>query len=196
MATDQKRTDVEAFNLRAETYEDSHKQSIIFDRVQKAVLELAKDAKPQTILDVGCGTGRLLRKTQTFWPNAQLIGVDPAEAMITQAMRLFPKGKFYVAMAESLPLPDQSVDVVFSTLSYHHWADQDKGVNQIARILRSGGKFILADIVMPMGLTWIFRHAKRNSKKKIRETFSMAGLKVTLQQRRLSLVVITAGEKQ
>lgn len=85
METGEKKADVQDFNRRAATYEDSPRQDIIFDRVQRAVLELAQNEdEPKTVLDVGCGTGRLLRKTQEKWPNARLIGVDPAEGMITK----------------------------------------------------------------------------------------------------------------
>jgi ubiquinone/menaquinone biosynthesis C-methylase UbiE len=195
MAESHRDRDVEHFNRWAATYEDSRKQGIFFDRIQRAVLELAQNNSPKTILDVGCGTGRLLRKAKEQWPDVQVFGVDPAEAMITQATRLLPSGKFYVAMAESLPLPDQSVDLAFSTMSYHHWANQDRAVKEIARVLRPNGRFLLADIVMPRGLSFIFRHTKMNNRKRIRETFEAAGLTVQVQQRRLAMIVITVGKK-
>jgi ubiquinone/menaquinone biosynthesis C-methylase UbiE len=191
----EQKPEIREFNLRAASYENSRKQSIIFDRVQKAVLELTEKDEPKAILDIGCGTGRLLRKAQQRWPEAEIIGVDPAENMIEQAKQLFPQGKFYVAMAESLPLPDKSVDIAFSTLSYHHWLNQDQAVAEINRVLRSDGKFLLADIVMPRGLSFILRHTKRNNKKRIQQTFAKAGLNVELQQRRLLLVVITVRKK-
>jgi ubiquinone/menaquinone biosynthesis C-methylase UbiE len=148
METNQKKADVQDFNRRSTTYENSRRQSVVFDRVQKTVLDLAKNGeKPESILDVGCGTGRLLRKSKEHWPNARLIGVDPAEGMIQQATQLLSEAEFHVAVAESLPLPDASVDLVFSTLSFHHWNDQAKGVSEIARVLRSQGRFLLADII-------------------------------------------------
>ena len=90
-------------------------------------LKLAKTPNPQVILDVGCGTGRLLRKAKQQWPDAHLVGVDAAEKMIQQATELFPEAEFHVAMAEALPLPDASVDLAFSTMSFHHWANQAQG---------------------------------------------------------------------
>ena len=118
--SEQQNADVQEFNRRATTYENSTRQRFFFNRVQKAVLSLvAADAKPQAILDVGCGTGRLLRELRARWPNAKLVGVDPAEGMIAQAKQRLPEAEFYVSMAESLPLPEASVDFVFSTLSFH-----------------------------------------------------------------------------
>ena len=183
------------FNLRAATYETSLKQKIFFDRVQREVLKLADNQTPTSILDIGCGTGRLLRKSQVRWPNAQLAGIDPAEAMIEQAKQLFPQGRFYIAMTESIPLPNASIDLAFSTMSFHHWSNQKTAINEISRILRPGGKFILADIVHPRGLSSIFRHYKRNDSKRIRETFSQAGILVEVQKRKLMLVLITVGQK-
>ena len=195
-----KEADVQEFNRRAATYEASRRQSYIFDRVQRKVLNLAKtQSSPDAILDVGCATGRLLRKAEEQWSNARLIGVDAAEKMVEQAKHLFPKAEFHFAMAESLPLPDSSVDLAFSTLSFHHWIDQAKGVSEVARVLRPQGRFLLADIVMPLWLSLFNSHFKRNNPKKIREMFAEARLAVELQQRQWRwsrLLVVTVGKKQ
>jgi ubiquinone/menaquinone biosynthesis C-methylase UbiE len=101
-------------------------------------------------------------------------------------------------MAESLPLPDASIDLAFSTLSFHHWTDQAKGVSEVARVLRPQGRFLLADIVWPFVLSFFTRHFKRNNPKKMREMLVEAGLNVELQQRpwRWSrFLVVTVGRK-
>ena len=199
MEPNRKDAEVQEFNRRATTYETSREQGYLFDRVQRIVLNLAKTQRsPEAILDVGCGTGRLLRKAKEEWPHARLIGVDAAEKMIEQAKQLFPQAEFHFAMAESLPLPDASIDLTFSTLSFHHWTDQTKGVCEVARVLRSQGRFVLADIVPPFGLSFFTRHFKRNNPEKMRETFAEAGLNVELQQRpwRWSrFLVVTVGRK-
>ena len=112
-----------------------------------------KGYTPDTVLDVGCGTGRLLRKAKARWPNAQFIGVDPATGMIENARRLMPDAKFYVSQAESLPLPDASVNLVFSTASFHHWQDKEKGLREIKRVLQVGGLLFLADFWPALGLS-------------------------------------------
>jgi len=121
-------------------------------------LQLAKiQSNAKVILDVGCGTGRLLRKAKNQWPSTRLIGVDAAEKMITQATRLFPEAEFHVAMAEALPLPDASIDLAFSTLSFHHWTNQAKGISEISRVLRSQIMFLLVDITIPRWLSFLLR---------------------------------------
>jgi ubiquinone/menaquinone biosynthesis C-methylase UbiE len=194
-----KEADIQEFDRRAATYETSREQSYIFDRVQRIVLDLAKtQSRADAILDVGCGTGRLLRKAKEKWPNARLIGVDAAEKMIEQAKQLFPEAEFHFAMAESLPLPDASVDLAFSTLSFHHWINQTKGVSEVARVLRPQGRFLLADVAPPFGLSFLTRHFKRNNPRRTREMFVEAGLNVERQQRPLRwsrFLVVTVGRK-
>src|SRR5208283_1264690 len=199
MAIIQKKVDVQDFDRRSATYENSRRQGYIFDRVQRIVLDLAKNGKkPESFLDVGCGTGRLLRNAKEHWPDARLIGIDPAEGMIQQATQLLSDAEFHIATAEALPLPDASIDLVFSTMSFHHWNNQAKGVSEIARVLRSQGRFLLADIMMPPGLSLIFRHFKRNNAAKTRAMFAQAGLNVGFQQRQWRwsrILVVTGGKK-
>jgi ubiquinone/menaquinone biosynthesis C-methylase UbiE len=171
-------------SLASATYENSWMQRWLFDRVHKAVLQLAAqalDVEPSVVLDVGCGTGRLLRVVGTYWPDAQLIGVDPAEGMVAVARRLNPDATFHVGMAEALPLPDYSIDLAFSTLSFHHWQDHAAGICEIARVLRPGGYFILADLLVPRWIAWLIHHATHLSWERQRELFSAAGLKVEAQ---------------
>jgi ubiquinone/menaquinone biosynthesis C-methylase UbiE len=200
MGTNRENADVEHFNKRAASYENASSQGYFFDRVQRRVLSLARgQTSPEVIVDVGCGTGRLLRKVKQQYPNARLVGVDAAEKMIQQAAMLLPEGEFHVAMAEALPLPDTSVDLAFSTLSFHHWADQAKGISEIARVLRPQGRFLLADIVIPRWLSLFVRHFRYNSPARVREMFAQAGLTVELQQqpwRWSRVLLIITGRKR
>jgi len=140
--------------------------------------------------------GRLLRKVRERWPTARLIGVDAAADMIEKARQLMPYATFYVNEAESLSLPDASVDLVFSTASFHHWQDKERAVCEIKRVLRLGGRFFLADIWPPLGLSRFSRHFQSNNPARIRVTFADAGLHVKNQRRRLRLwLFITVGER-
>jgi ubiquinone/menaquinone biosynthesis C-methylase UbiE len=77
--------DVERFEGWSSTYEHSWVQRY-FDQVHTFVLETVvaevPGLDPEVVLDVGCGTGRLLRRAANLWPEAQLVGVDPASGMI------------------------------------------------------------------------------------------------------------------
>ena len=112
--------DVARFDRWAATYDESILQRWYFGPVHARMLDLlmqeGPEKPPRYIVDVGCGTGRLLRAFSVRWPEAQLIGVDPAGQMVSQAVRLCPKATFKVASAESLPLPDESADIVLSSV--------------------------------------------------------------------------------
>jgi len=141
--------DIERFERWAATYDKSPMQRWLLRPVHAKMLDLIGRARPDDppsrILDIGCGTGRLLKAASVRWPDAELSGVDPAEGMIAEAKRLNPGGEFKVASAELLPFADEAADLVLSSLSFHHWIDQERGQQEIARVLRPGGWFCLAD---------------------------------------------------
>lgn len=175
--------DVQHFERWSHRYERSWMQSRLFTRVHSAVLELAAPLTPPAcVLDVGCGTGRLLRAATARWPDAQPIGVDPAQGMVDRAMQLTPGATIERGLAESLPLPDASVDLVFSTISFHHWHDKAAGVREIARVLRPGGHFILADFAPPR-LLWRLSLQRGALPAAIRRhVFTAAGLRIEREQ--------------
>ncbi len=184
MTTKHREKDVERFDQWASTYENSWLQRAFFDRAHQATLTLAAGIvhQPVSVLDVGCGTGKLLRRANTYWPEAQLIGVDPASGMIEMAKRLTPNATFFTGMAEALPLQDASVDLALSTSSFHHWQDQAVGIREITRVLRPGGYFILVDASFPDWLVRVFRLMRFHSPAQLRTLFIQAGLHVQTQQ--------------
>jgi ubiquinone/menaquinone biosynthesis C-methylase UbiE len=184
MTTKHHENDIERFDQWASTYENSWLQRAFFDRAHQATLALAAGFvhQPMSVLDVGCGTGKLLRRAHTYWPEAQLIGVDPANGMIEMAKRLTPNATFSTGMAEALPLQDASVELALSTSSFHHWQDQAAGLREIARVLRPGGYFILVDASFPDWLVRVFRVKRFHSPAQLQTLFIQAGLHVQTQQ--------------
>ena len=197
MATNDSKKDIENFNRWSRTYDDSWIQRYA-DRVHAEMLNVVTNeiAAPNTILDVGCGTGRLLRKALALYPSAQLFGIDPAEGMVEIARGQVPSATIYLAAAESLPLADSSVDVVLSSISFHHWSDQLAALREISRVLRSGGCFCLADISMPLWLAKLLRHSKVKSSAAMSQFFDEAGLPVKVQHRTFThFILLTLGIK-
>ena len=180
--------DVERFNRWAATYDQHRLQRIVFEPMQATVLEVAaaEVPKPRAILDVGCGTGRLLRTAQLRFEGAALFGVDAADEMVKQAQASSQSIDFQQATAEQLPFPDQQFDLAFSTMTFHHWSDQRKGVAEIARVMRPGGRWLLADF-MPTGFMRWFRRLFRMHQFPVREELdamlSEAGLAVVGQRK-------------
>jgi ubiquinone/menaquinone biosynthesis C-methylase UbiE len=143
--------DVDRFNRWAGTYDRHWMQRLLFDPIQRTVLQQAAGQveRPGAILDVGCGTGRLLKSAQARFPGAKLAGVDAAIEMVKQARGSDPSGaiQFQQATAEHLPFPDASFDLVFSTMTFHHWQDQAQGAREVARVLAPGGGWLVAEFV-------------------------------------------------
>jgi ubiquinone/menaquinone biosynthesis C-methylase UbiE len=189
--------DVEIFDRWGSTYERSWMQRRLFDPVHTAVLrQAASRFKPTSVLDIGCGSGRLLRKAHDYWPEAQLSGVDPAQGMLDVARQLTPEARFYEGSGEAVPLENAAVDLALCTISFHHWHDQATGVREVARVLRPGGYFLLADFTLPTWLAWLFRSSRFHSTAQMRALFEQASLEVQAQPATLArLVRITIGRK-
>jgi ubiquinone/menaquinone biosynthesis C-methylase UbiE len=184
--------DVERFSRWAPKYDRHYLQRLVFEPVQKAVLELAAQEvpRPAAILDVGCGTGRLLCTAAGQFPGARLEGVDAAEGMIEQAKASAGEGSridFQLATAEKLPFADSQFDLVFSTMTFHHWADQRQGIAEISRVMTPSGRWILAEIVVS-GVLRYFRRLLRlkqfPERTGLDAMLSAAGLRV-LDERRV-----------
>jgi ubiquinone/menaquinone biosynthesis C-methylase UbiE len=104
---------------------------------------------PRRILDVGCGTGSLLRQLAARVPTAtRLVGVDAAPSMISvaEAAATDARVRFSAGTAEHLPHPDAGFDLVVTTTSFDHWANQQAGLGECARVLKPGGRLVLADL--------------------------------------------------
>src|SRR3954471_5512624 len=181
--------DVEQFDRWALRYERSKWQWLHFGRVHGRAFALAaRFGSPGTILDVGCGTGRLLRAAHEVWPAARLLGVDPSEGMVRAGRALTP-AELIVAGAEEIPLADHSVDLAFSTIAFHHWSDPERGLREVARVLRPGGGFVVID---NLGPNWVAPYLKDRPYLNADERAALwarSGLRV-LEQRRIVLLPV------
>ena len=142
--------DVQAFDERAPRYETGWRGKLHQDIVERtAAIALGCAPGARRVLDVGCGTGQLLRILAGGLPcDAVLEGIDPAPAMVEAAKSLAspsPPIRVQVGVAEHLPFSDAVFELVVSTTSFDHWEDQCAGLRECARVLAPGGCFILAD---------------------------------------------------
>ena len=141
---------VQAFHDRADGYEAGWLGRMHHDiAARTADLALAAGDAPRRVLDVGCGTGLLLRLLAGRLPGAEeLVGIDAASGMIDVAESKAddPRLGFSVGLAEHLPYPEQSFDLVVSTTSFDHWEDQIVGLRECARVLAPSGHLVLTDL--------------------------------------------------
>ncbi len=131
-------------------FDDSALQGLLFEPTHAAVLRTLDEQLPHAmwLLDVGCGTGRLLKAAAGRYPF--VVGVDPSVEMLAVARhRCRSTGAFLVcAVAEQLPFASRSFDVITSTLSLRHWADPTGGLAELARVLSTSGLLVIAEAQM------------------------------------------------
>ncbi len=98
---------------------------------------------PESVLDLGCGTGHGAAALAARWPLARVAAIDAAPCMLDQARRLSTDARieWLLAEAEAIPLPDASVDLVFSNLMLPWCEDIDAVFAEVARILKPRGLF-------------------------------------------------------
>jgi ubiquinone/menaquinone biosynthesis C-methylase UbiE len=126
----------------------------LFRSLHRRVAEDVALAAPPgaTVLDAGCGSGRLAAELARRRPDLRVRGVDLEPGMVEVATRraerehLGDRVVFTVADLADLPLPDDSVDLVVSTASMHHWADVGAVVASLGRVLRPDGRIWIYDV--------------------------------------------------
>jgi SAM-dependent methyltransferase len=98
------------------------------------------------VLDVGCGTGELLRRLRAKYPDAVLAGLDPVAEMLTVAgEKLSGKEDLRIGYADSLPWTSASFDLVVSCNMFHYISHPIDALREMARVLRPGGTIVLTD---------------------------------------------------
>lgn len=126
----------------------------VFRGMYRRVAEDVAVAAPTgaTVLDAGCGSGRLAAQIAGQRPDLRVHGVDLERGMVDVATRraeradLTDRVEFTVADLANLPLPDNSVDLIVSTASLHHWTDLAAVMASLGRVLRSEGRMWIYDI--------------------------------------------------
>ena len=102
--------------------------------------------------DLGCGPGHLVIRLAQAAPGLQVTGIDLSDAMLVEAEKyarrsgLEDRIAFEKGDAALIPFPDGSLDLVVSSLSLHHWSDPVGVLDEIARVLRPGGAFLVFDL--------------------------------------------------
>jgi ubiquinone/menaquinone biosynthesis C-methylase UbiE len=121
--------------------------------IQQGMITLARLAAGHKVLDVGCGTGNLLRSTGKRHPRTELTGLDPDPKMLATTRRKTRRAGLSVRLdrgfAQELPYADGEFDRVFSSLMFHHLdsTSKDELLAEVKRVLKPDGVLVLADAV-------------------------------------------------
>ncbi|MFI1917167.1 class I SAM-dependent methyltransferase [Nocardia sp. NPDC020380] len=100
-----------------------------------------------TVLDAGTGPGLLLEHIARRRPDLGLHGIDLSPHMIELAENRMLAHPVELAVGDvtALPYPDNSFDIVLSSLSLHEWTDVPEALDELQRVLRPGGRLAVYD---------------------------------------------------
>lgn len=126
-------------------------------RLAERISELAVG---DAVADIGCGPGTAARRAARL--GASVVGIDPAPVMLRFARRLSRRSshavRYVEGSAETLPLSDSSVSVVWSIACVHHWADLDAGLREARRVLKPGGRLVAIERLTRPGARGLASH--------------------------------------
>jgi ubiquinone/menaquinone biosynthesis C-methylase UbiE len=144
-----KRKSQNYFDTSAAGYDHTSDMGIRPPLLAGLLAQLTKLPGPNSILDVGCGTGELLFQLQAR-TQATLAGLDISAKMLDVAhQKLGESADLRQGDSETLPWSANRFDLVCCTLSFHHYPNPRQALAEMRRVLKPGGALLLADITMP-----------------------------------------------
>ena len=157
------------FNQQADTYdEDIHGQHA---RTLYPVLWSKLAHIPfQRALDLGCGTGEMMKMLLQSDDQRELYGIDLSEKMLSVAEgKLSGKVQLVLGDSEHLPFADNFFDVVYCNDSFHHYPAPENVIREVQRVLKPGGTFLIGDCWQPLVgraiMNFYMRHSKEGDVK-------------------------------
>ena len=137
----------EHFNKQAQVYDSN--SSWYYSREGKIssyfIKDYLKDLNFDKLLDVGCGTAFLIDLLSKEH-NANFYGLDLSDKMIDIARsKNIKNAEFVVGKSNELPYDNDTFDIVVCSQSFHHYPYQDAAVEEVYRVLKKGGIYILSD---------------------------------------------------
>ena len=130
----------DAYSEHAAEYDTEANQQSCWGKLAKVALDTVSiGAHRRCVVDVGCGTGTaLVQLAARLRPPIRLIGIEPApgmRAIACQRTSTLPNVNILEGRFEALPLPDQSVDHLYSIHAFHWVREIERAVGELRRVL-------------------------------------------------------------
>ncbi|MBA2644726.1 MAG: bifunctional demethylmenaquinone methyltransferase/2-methoxy-6-polyprenyl-1,4-benzoquinol methylase UbiE [Solirubrobacterales bacterium] len=117
---------------------------------RRRAVELARLGPGDRALDVATGTGDLaVELARRVGPGGTVIGCDFSDSMLEQARAKAPQLTWEWANALELPYPDASFDAATVGFGARNFSDLDRGLAEMARVVRPGGRVVVLEITTP-----------------------------------------------
>jgi ubiquinone/menaquinone biosynthesis C-methylase UbiE len=125
------------------SYDALHKRSSLRESRShyRWVLKVLSPEKGKKLLDVACGGGYFLREAEET--GVESCGIDISTVAVKQARQSAPKSAVLCGNGENLPFRDEVFDYTVNLGSLEHFINPEKGVTEMARVLKKGGKALL-----------------------------------------------------
>lgn len=112
--------------------------------LDKVMLDAVGDVSDLNVIDIGCGEGRFCRMLADR--GACVTGIDLTGPLVMAAKQAHPEGKYFIGDAANLQIPDRSQDLAVSYVALIDVADYQKAIFEMARVLRPGGRALIANL--------------------------------------------------
>lgn len=129
-----------AFEGAAATYDSN---STLQEEVADRLVMRAKFSRPNTILDIGCGTGHLTMRIAARWPEARITALDASRAMLDVVARKLPQAETLRCDAAEIA-PSRTYDLIFSSMALHWLPEPRAALGHWIRLLNPGGRLYVA----------------------------------------------------
>jgi ubiquinone/menaquinone biosynthesis C-methylase UbiE len=137
------------FNKQAEIYDESSDGKFVAPMYGEIISRIISE-KPKRLLDLGCGTGNVLKRLKEDKEIA-LSGLDLSENMIETAKKnVGERAELKVGDAEYIPWNDETFDVIVCNASFHHYPNPEKVLLEMKRVLKKNGTLIIGDPTCPI----------------------------------------------
>ncbi len=136
------------FDKRAALY-DSGFEGNLSKRFYNLLLNCIEFNQGAVILDVGCGTGTILKKLGER-ANISGYGIDVEENMVTVAKSKCPNMNISVSSCTQTPFSNYQFDIVTTCMAYHHFDDKNGFAKEVSRILKADGYLYITDPRFPL----------------------------------------------
>jgi tRNA (cmo5U34)-methyltransferase len=122
----------------------------VYPEFQEQAADATAGFDARTVLELGIGTGETTRRVLALHPEVRLTAIDSSPEMLERARAAYPDADLRLSRLED-PLPEGPFDLVFSALVVHHLDGAGKRdlFRRVAQAVAPGGRFVLADVVVP-----------------------------------------------